>query len=133
MIRECYQLADLLTGTEADGSAQSVADYRFSDTSYQKFGEVVPHTMVRDPTCFVARGAAGLVKIEDDDGDEEWTSVDKVLPKDLDAWTDEKRHGPGRDPRVLAIQGDARDVRFRPLRAAIGDFTFPDPKDRPPD
>ena len=48
-IRECYQLADLLAGTKPETSTQSVADYRYADTSYEKFSEIVPHTMTRDP------------------------------------------------------------------------------------
>ena len=35
-IRECYQLADLLSGPMLEATAQSVADYRFADTATRK-------------------------------------------------------------------------------------------------
>ena len=132
-IRECFQLRDLLVAPKVEAAAQSVADYRFSDTSFERFSEIVPHSAVRDTANFVSRGAVALVQVTDDDGEALWTTADRVLPKDFETWLDEKRHGPGRDPRVLALKRDTRDVRFRSLREVVSDFSFDEAKDRAAD
>eukprot|EP00974_Lingulodinium_polyedra_P012683 1228536-Lingulodinium_polyedra.AAC.1 len=45
--------------------------------------------------------------------------MERILPADLESWKDEKRQGPGRDPRVLPIVRTARDFRFVTLRDAL--------------
>ena len=132
-IRECYQRADLLSAPKAGGTGQSLADYRYGDPAYEKFSEIVPRAMMRDPAGFVSRGATALARCADEDGDHFWTSADRVMPKDFDSCLEEKLHGPGRDLRVLPVQRDVQDVRIRPLREAISEFTFDDTKARAAD
>ena len=61
-------------------------------------GRGSPADIARNPLRPLARGAAGLAEVEDD-GEAFWTFVEKVGEQDFD----ERREGPGRDPRVRSI------------------------------
>jgi len=96
-------------------AAKSVdAGWFFADMAGEKFGEEVGASFLQNVAAHVMRGSVGLVQTEDG-----WTTMERVLRSDLDAWKSEKQNGPGRDPRLLEIQKDPQGARFAPLREAM--------------
>lgn len=109
------------------------ADWRFADTAFDRFGETVALDLVQNTARFVVRESTTLVRVEDD-GELIWTTAERLMPKDVEAWNAEKRAGPGRERRILQIRRDARGHRYATLREALTDMTVspsPAPADWP--
>ena len=128
---EARALAVVVGSAVTGGASATSAEWYFSDTDHERVGETVPGDCVRNPAVMVMRGSSALVNLGEEDG---WTHAERVLPADHSAWVDEKRNGPGRDPRVLPLQKDARGQRYCNLREALTNMTpltEPPPKDWP--
>ena len=109
-------LAVILGGTPA-AAARGDSFWVFSDMADENFAEEVDPSVFRNPNAYITKGAHGLVETADG-----WTVMERVRKDDLSAWKDEKRTGPGRDPRVLPVERDARDTRFLSLRDALSAY-----------
>ena len=109
-------LAVILGGTPA-AAARGDSFWVFSDMADENFGEEVDATVFRNPNAYITKDAHGLVETADG-----WTVMERMRKDDLSAWKDEKRAGPGRDPRVLPVERDARDTRFLSLRDALSAY-----------
>ena len=116
--QEAIALAHVLGATVA---VAGQAEWYFADTASEKFGEKVEVATLHGASA-VLRGSRGLVEADFGDGPE-WQFVEKVLAGDLDAWMDEKRSGPGRDPRVLSVEKDDHGHRYRSVRSAYSAMT----------
>ena len=92
------QLADVL-GVELTLTPADEARWYYADPAHEKFSEIVaPEKMMGGRS--VIRGTYALLEDEPDDGDEGWTVAQRLRPRDLQEWVDEKRSGAGRDPRL---------------------------------
>ena len=54
----------LKIGATTSGAAASAAEWRFADTAFAKFGEVVDGGVIANPNTFVSRDAPGLARAE---------------------------------------------------------------------
>ena len=125
--QECQALAAVMG--PAAGAAAGVApaaEWRFADTAYEKFGEIVDNNIVHNPVRMVTRESSAMVHIEDEPGEFFWTFAERVGNSDVESWTEEKRSGPGRDHRILSIFRDLAGQRYRSLRDCLQDMTFED-------
>jgi hypothetical protein len=100
------------------------ADWIYSDPGHLSWGTIVPAALLCAAGQVVQRGSIGLVQTDPADM-ATWTSMERILPSDLEIWKDEKRNGPGRDPRVLPIHRDAQEHRHCSLRLAMQSMTIP--------
>ena len=110
--------------------AQGQAEWYYADTAHEKFGQPVEQELLFSPVAVVRRESVGLVNVQPDG----WTTMERVLLNDLQAWKEEKSSGPGKDPRVLAVKRDAHGARFTTVRDALGaatPLTNPAPADWP--
>ena len=114
--RDAVALAGILGSTPIEG-ARGDSVWVHNDMAEENFGEEVDPHLTRNPNAFVTRGAVGLVETSDGR-----TTMERVMRSDLAAWKDEKRTGPGRDPRVLPVERDAKDARYLSLRDAMAQF-----------
>ena len=57
--------------------------------------------MLANPAGFISRDAKGMVEVRDAGGERQWHFVERVTRADYSDWINEKRNGPGRDPRAL--------------------------------
>ena len=105
-------------------SASGVGRWRFADTAHEEFGEEIPQEVVNNPGLFRSEGAVALAKVQD-----QWTFAEKVADPDLVEWKEEKRSGPGRDTRVLAIERDNSGNRYQSLRGALTNMVAPTVQD----
>lgn len=107
------------------------AGSRYADTAFERFGEIVSLDLMQNGALFVARESTALVRVEND-GELVWTTAERLMPKDVEAWKAEKRAGPGRDSRILPTRRDGRGHRYAAFREAFTDMTsLPSPA--PPD
>jgi hypothetical protein len=111
--RDASALAVILGAAPAQAT-RGDSVWVFADMADEAFGEEVDVNVLRNPNAFIAKGAVGLV--ETGDG---WTTMERVQRSDVPAWKDEKRTGPGRDPRVLPVERDAKDFRYLGLKDAL--------------
>ena len=135
-LQECAALSLLYGAPGAAGGAvpaAEVAQWRYSDTAFENFGEIVPPEITRNGLRMLSRGAVALVDTGDGQGGSSWTTAERLLPGDVPDWQEEKRSGPGRDARVLSLSRDSSRQRFKPLREALGEATFVDEKQVPED
>jgi hypothetical protein len=119
---EAAALAGIL-GTAVGVPVGVRADWIFSDPAHENWGVNVPAALLSAVGQTVLRGSVGLVQ-EDPADMATWTTIERILPADLEAWKDEKRSGPGRDPRVLPLRRDAQDHRYCILRQAMMEMTM---------
>ena len=99
------------------------ADWLFSDPAHENWGLNVPAALLSAAGQTVLRGSVGLVQEEPADPST-WTTMERILPADTETWKDEKRSGPGRDPRVLPLRRDAQSHRYSTLRQAMLEMTM---------
>ena len=81
--QEAAALADVLrpAGAGAVGPAAAAAaltmEWRFADTAFDRFGEIVPVEISRNALRMVIKGSSGLAEVEEQ-GDRFWTFVERV-------------------------------------------------------
>ena len=131
-VQECRALAAVLGVTGPSRPTTLVADWVYADPAFDRFGEVVDSSLTMNPATMLSRDSVALVRVGADDG-VEWTTAERIPLADVDLWKDEKRSGPGRDPRVLPLVREGDRARFRSLRSIVSDTTYPDPKAPDPD
>jgi hypothetical protein len=122
-LAEASALAAILGVTTVAVSAGVRADWIFSDPAHENWGVNVPAALLSAIGQTVLRGSTGLVQ-EDPVDATSWTTMERILPADLEAWKDEKRSGPRRDPRVLPPRRDAQGHRYSTLRQAMLEMTM---------
>eukprot|EP00971_Amphidinium_carterae_P232976 4623834-Amphidinium_carterae.2 len=103
-------------GVTTAAPAAGDALWYYSDTAEEEFGTEVGPELLRNPASCVMRESTGIVH-----GPSGWTTMQRVLARDVDEWRSEKHSGPGRDPRVLPLNKDQNDVRFASLREALSE------------
>ena len=136
--QDAAALADVLrpAGAGAAGPAAAAPaltmEWRFADTAFEKFGEIVPVEISRNALRMVIKGSAGLAEVEDN-GERFWTFVERVGNQDIEEWREEKTSGRGRDPRIMPIQRDMARARFAKLKDALAEMTFLDEATLPAD
>ena len=126
LVQQAVAMGSILGAVPTVSSASSSSWY-FADTAYEHFGEAAEIASRGNPGRMVTRGASALLETEADG----WTFVERVSQTDLNLWKDEKRHGPGRDPRVLAQERDSQGQRFMSFRDALGVMKFAKQADFP--
>ena len=112
---EAAALVDLMGGGVAHALPLVNAEWVFSDPSHRQYGAAVPSALLLNPAASVTRGSVGLV---DHDGPV-WTTMERVMVADIEDWKEEKRSGPGRDPRVLPLVRDGGGERFATFRDSL--------------
>ena len=114
--QEAAALVDLMGGGAIAAAVPVNAEWVFSDPSHRLYGSPVPTALLANPAASITRGSVGLV----DHDQASWATMERVMLSDIEDWKEEKRSGPGRDPRVLPIVRDAGGERFASFRESLG-------------
>ena len=114
--RQAHELAEVMGFTSLPAAVQVAGEWLFGDTAHPRYGLAVPALLLGSAVTFEARGNIALVLVAPRDGETaRWTSAERVTALDLESWNLEKRHGAGRDSRILALPA-ADTSRDRQLR-----------------
>ena len=54
-----------------------------------------------------------------------WVAMERVAFSDLQSWKEEKRSGPGRDPRILGVERDHTNHRWSTFRDSFVRMVMP--------
>ena len=127
---EARSLASIL-GIKLDDPAAGAAAPRWviSDPASELFSKELDPQIPQDDTRFVARDAVGVAHVSEAEG---WVAVENVSEGDAVRWAEEKRTGPGRDPRLLPIARDSigggsmHRVRLEEVHHLLKQEAFPD-------
>ena len=122
--RDCDAMAEIHGAAPAAAPAGAgAANWRFADPSFEKYGELVDAAAMGTAARHKTADAVGIAHV-DVDGEMIWTAIEKVADDLVDDWKEEKRVGPGRDPRVLPLEKDGAGARYRSLRSAMTEMTY---------
>ena len=130
---EARRLYEVLGPQAAASRVPAETRWLYSDPASENFGEEVPGAMVAAGADFLVRGSKALAK-EAEGGEDDWEFLERVTAKDEAMWLDEKRSGPGRDPRIAAApEGDTgviilRDMLTRYKEKQLKGWVFKGPR-----
>lgn len=99
-----------------------------ADPAHERFGEVLPASLIMDADRFVARGPMGLAEIGA--GATDWVFAECVAEAG-NARSRPDLAGLGRDHRVLLVSRDRRGVRRLSLSVSLQQFRQQSPSDWP--
>lgn len=101
------------------GDHASIASWLFSDIAHPSFGQSVPVDLGGGHATGGRDSGLVLVPDADDDGEPEWTTMERVGNSDVDEWLSDKRAGAGADSRLIRYADETQRRRQLPLETVV--------------